>query len=147
MISPVIPTKPWFYNLPLSRSQIGSFSRLRSSHSLLPVHAFRLSLNISPVCPRHEGDVIYDFTHLNMDCPALDILRCQFFSFLLNNSYKIHLMGNIWRDIYKATLRSHYLYFPIYNYNGIVLTLLMHSSMHHVHCICLQQSFKLPTTM
>jgi len=67
MISSNIPSQPWFYNLPLSMSQIRSFSRLRSGQNLLPVHSFRLSFNNSPVYPRHEGEVNYDFYHIIRD--------------------------------------------------------------------------------
>lgn len=94
-IVPIIPKHPWFYNLPLSRFQISSFSRLRFGHNRLPFHAFNMSLNHSPFCPKHNDEVPCNFSHLLFDCPALQHNRLLLFNFLssLNispiNSYNI----------------------------------------------------------
>lgn len=50
--SPNIATRP--YGLEISRSQIIYFSPLQTGHNLLHLHAFRLSLNSSPLCTRHS---------------------------------------------------------------------------------------------
>jgi hypothetical protein len=59
-IIPTIPHRPWFNNLGLSRKSIVAFTRLRIGHSLLPHHAFKLSLNSSPLCTRHHADTVCD---------------------------------------------------------------------------------------
>ena len=77
-ISPIILKRHGFKIL---RSQIISFSRLRTGHNLLPLHAFRLSLNSSPLCTWHSYEADCDARHILFECPAFvaerNILRAS----------------------------------------------------------------------
>jgi hypothetical protein len=86
-IVPSIPTHPWYKDLKISRSVIVYYTRLRIGHSLLPHHAFKLELNSSPLCTRHQEEAICNFEHIIFHCPSLHPNRQLFFSYLCSLGY------------------------------------------------------------
>ena len=71
-----IPSQPWFQSLKMSRATITKYTRLRTGHSLLPHHSFKLGLNNSPYCPLPNCSGEYcDFQHLLLNCSSLSIQR------------------------------------------------------------------------
>jgi ribonuclease HI len=85
-LTPTIPSQPWFLKLPLARSHIVRFSRLRLGHNLLPAHAFHLDLNDSPMCTRHDEEAICDLTHILVNCPSFHNSRLVLLSLLRKNN-------------------------------------------------------------
>ncbi|KAF0765352.1 RNase H domain-containing protein, partial [Aphis craccivora] len=81
-IVPNIPHETWFNNLNLSRSSIVHFNRLRSGHSLLPAHAYKLDLNDSPFCILHISESPCNLSHILFDCPSLFLKHTLLFKFL-----------------------------------------------------------------
>lgn len=76
MISPVIPTQPWFQDLDIDRYIIVLYSRLRLGHNLLPFHAFKLGLNHSSACLLGNcREDSCDLSHLLFDCPTIAFNR------------------------------------------------------------------------
>lgn len=87
----IIPYKTWFNNLHLSRSTIVHFNLLRSGHSLLPAHAFKLDLNDSPLCTLHLTESPCDLSHILFDCPSLQI-KC---TILFNSLNALNITPNL----------------------------------------------------
>jgi len=70
-IVPNIQNKICFNNLNSPRSTIIQFNRLRTGHTLLPAHAYKLGLNDSPLCTLHFNKKVCDLPHFLFDCPSL----------------------------------------------------------------------------
>uniref|UniRef100_A0A2S2R880 RNase H type-1 domain-containing protein n=1 Tax=Sipha flava TaxID=143950 RepID=A0A2S2R880_9HEMI len=75
----IIPHKTWFNNLHLSRSTIIQFNRLRSGHTTLPAHAYKLDLNDSLFYTLHITEKPCDLSHILFDCPSLHLKRTTLF--------------------------------------------------------------------
>lgn len=85
-IVPNILNKTWFDNLNLPRSTIIQFNRLRTCHTLLSAHAYKLGLNDSPFCTLHPNESVFDLPHLLFDCPYLHAKRAIPFNSLKSSN-------------------------------------------------------------
>ncbi|KAF0763903.1 RNA-directed DNA polymerase from mobile element jockey [Aphis craccivora] len=72
-----IPHETLFNNLNLSKSSIVYFNRRRLGRTLLPVHAYKLELNDSPLCTLHTSESPCDLSDILFDCPSLLLKLCS----------------------------------------------------------------------
>ena len=85
MIQPEIPKLPFLHNIKsLSRYEITSLHRLRTGHTSLPHHLFRIHVINSDECPLHTAPKsICDLNHILFECHIIQHFRNQLYDALL----------------------------------------------------------------
>jgi ribonuclease HI len=70
-IQPVIPTKPWFSRIKLTKRATSTIIRLRLGHTCLPSHLAKIHIINTDTCTGCDSDV-GDVNHIFFSCPAYD---------------------------------------------------------------------------
>ena len=77
--------KPWYKNLHLTRQQITYINRIKSGHTQLLSHLFRMNIIDSPTCYCENSE--QNIEHIIWDCPLIDEdIRLPFLTFLSKHS-------------------------------------------------------------